>query len=49
VAILHSADPWFGVTHADDQADAQKALAERIRDGHYPGDLAAALHAGDHG
>jgi len=45
VAILHSADPWFGVTHADDQKGAQNALSSRIDAGHYPGDLAEGLRA----
>lgn len=46
VAILHSDDPWFGVTHADDQEGAQEALARRIEAGHYPENLSEALPAG---
>ncbi len=47
VAILHSDDPWFGVTHADDREAAQKTLAERIGAGHYPDDLGKALSQGE--
>ncbi len=43
VAVLHSQDPWFGVTHAADHEQARVALAERIREGQYPENLREAL------
>jgi hypothetical protein len=45
VAVLHSTDPWFGVTHAADHEEVREALAERIRSSHYPEDLREALGA----
>ncbi len=45
VAILHSTDPWFGVTHAADHEGVRSALSERIAAGHYPADLRQALSA----
>ncbi len=46
VAILHSTDSWFGVTHAADHEQVRGALDERIRKGHYPEDLKQALAKG---
>jgi len=45
VRALHARDPWFGLTHAGDQAWTQAKLLERIEAGVYPRMLADALAA----
>jgi len=45
VAVRHSPDAWFGVTHAQDRALAEATLKRRIEDGAYPADLAAAFRS----
>lgn len=45
VRALRARDPWFGLTHADDEAWTRAMLLERIEAGVYPRDLASGLHA----
>jgi hypothetical protein len=45
VRALRARDPWFGLTHADDQGWTQAMLLERIEAGVYPRDLARGLSA----
>lgn len=43
VRVLHSDEPWFGLTHAEDAAPARTQLLERIEAGVYPPRLADGL------
>jgi hypothetical protein len=43
VRALHARDPWFGLTHADDEGWTRALLLERIEAGVYPRRLADAL------
>jgi hypothetical protein len=43
VLALKAKDPWFGLTHAEDESPTRALLHERIRTGVYPSQLAPAL------
>ncbi|MEQ8330113.1 MAG: hypothetical protein RH859_06540 [Longimicrobiales bacterium] len=43
VTVLQAEDEWFGVTHANDRAEARAALQERVEGGAHPEDLTAAF------
>jgi hypothetical protein len=45
VRALHARDPWFGLTHAEDQAPARALLLERVQAGVYPERLGKGLPA----
>jgi hypothetical protein len=45
VRALRARDPWFGLTHADDEAWTRAMLLERIEAGVYPQDLAGGMSA----
>ena len=45
VRALRARDPWFGLTHADDEGWTRAMLLERIDAGVYPRDLARGLSA----
>lgn len=43
VRALHARDPWYGLTHADDEGPMRALLHRRIEEGVYPRRLADAL------
>lgn len=46
VAVLHTEEQWFGVTHAGDREAARTAVRERVDAGRYPPSLREAFRGG---